>query len=57
MILISSEEYKELKAKLGSNMPHVAITNKQKSGNRKKRYIEESGRVVRILKQMRGGSL
>lgn len=57
MILISNEEYKELKAKLGSNMPHVAITNKQKSGNRKKRYIEESGRVVRILKQMRGGSL
>lgn len=57
MILISNEEYEVLKAKLGDNMPHVAITNKQKSGKRKKRYIEESGRVVRILKQMRGGSL
>ncbi len=53
MILISKEEYEALQEKLGDRLPHVAITNKQKKGSRKKHYIEESRIVVKLLREMR----
>lgn len=53
MILISKEEYEILKEKLGAGMPHVAITNRHKNGARKKRYIEENKKVMRLLKEIR----
>ena len=53
MILITREEYDILKEKLGGDMPHVAITSRNKKGCRKKRYIEESKRVLKLLKEIR----
>lgn len=53
MILITKEEYAKLKEYFGEYMPHVAITNRHKNGARKKRYIEESRKVLKILKEIR----
>lgn len=56
MILISKEEYKELQERLGDRLPHVAITNRHKKGIRKRRYIEESRIVLKILREIRQGT-
>ena len=53
MILITKEECEILREKLGAGMPHVAITNRHKKGARKKRYIEENRKVMRLLKEIR----
>lgn len=55
LILITKEEYEALKEKFGDGMPHVAITNRNKAGKRKKRYIEENRKVLKALKEMRSG--
>lgn len=56
MILITKEEYAELKNIFGENMPHVAITNRNKAGRRKKRYMEEDRRAMKILRDMRSSN-
>lgn len=53
MTLITKEEYEALKVRFGDDLPHVAVTNRHKSGNRKKRYIEENRRVMKFLKELR----
>lgn len=53
MILITKEEFEKLEKIMGDRMPHVAVTNRHKNGARKKRYIEENRRVLKLLKSMR----
>ena len=53
MILITKEEYELLKQKLGKDMPRIAVTSKKKKSKRKKRYIKESRRVTRSLREIR----
>lgn len=53
MILITKDEYELLKQKLGKDMLHIAVTSKKKKSKRKKRYIEESRRVTRALREIR----
>ena len=53
MVLITKEEYEALKEKLGDRLPHVAVTNRNKNGARKRRYIEESRIVMKLLREMR----
>jgi hypothetical protein len=53
LTLITREEYEILKERFGDNLPHVAITNRHKKGARKKRYIEESRKVMKLLKEIR----
>lgn len=53
LVLITKEEYEALKEKLGDRLPHVAVTNRHKGGARKRRYIEESRIVMKLLREMR----
>ena len=56
LILISKEEYLKLQERLGDKMPYVTVTNKHKAGKRKKRYIEEDRKVMKLLKEMRAST-
>lgn len=52
MILITHDEANVLRDRLGKDVM-ITITNKQKKNGRKKYYVEETGRVLRVLEQVR----
>lgn len=52
MLLITQDEAMALRDKLGDNL-NITITNRQKKRGRKKYYVEETGRVMRVLEQIR----
>lgn len=53
LIRITKEEYEILQERFGDRLPHVAIVNRHKDGKRKRRYIEESRAVMKVLKELR----
>ena len=52
MILITKEEAMALREKY-CNTISITITGRQKNGNRKKYYVEESNRVLNFLDRRR----